>query len=237
MFASFVSLVFPSFVFASPLDAHTIIQFTNEQRELHGLPALFENQLLALAAKNHAQDMAKQQYFAHTNTQDKRFSSWIRDTGYSYTHVGENLAMDFVTSEGVLDGWMESESHRANLLHESYTEIGIAVQESIINNRQTVVVVQIFGTPVRSIAPRVLGASTAAITQAAKSEISTKSVLKALPHNTPKLQTLTMLTYLQHIMLNPHEKPPQTHPTMPIATVQGQEGFDRRRKSSADNGS
>jgi hypothetical protein len=71
----------------------------------------------------------------------------VRDTGYKYSFVGENLAIDFDENEDVIDAWMASVSHRKNILNARYEEIGIAAVEGIFMGEKTIVVAQIFAEP------------------------------------------------------------------------------------------
>ncbi|PIS33034.1 MAG: hypothetical protein COT39_00995 [Parcubacteria group bacterium CG08_land_8_20_14_0_20_48_21] len=222
---------------ATSITAQTLLELTNSQRVLAGIAPLVENTILAQAAQQHAADMAQQHYFAHTNPQAKRFSSWIRNAGYPYSRVGENLAMDFLTGEGVVGGWMGSQAHRTNLLDVRYTDMGIAVTQAIVADHTTTLVVQVFGAPLEAS----LSESYITTTESTPQQMSTVPLTNAATPSTnheplfPKLHVVTMLAYLQHTMVNPHDQPHTFPPTTPTATIQNQEGFDRRRKSSVDN--
>lgn len=142
-----VLFLFPNIAYPSSVDAETLIELTNGERLKQGLPALLYNETLALAAKNKADDLLNGGYFSH-NTADKDFSDWVHGAGYNYSYTGENLAMDFVTNQGVFDGWMNSGKHKENILNDKYKEIGIAAVLGEFNNRKTVMVVQLFGSPI-----------------------------------------------------------------------------------------
>lgn len=120
-----------------------IFKLINKEREKENISPLTLNNKLIQAAKNKAKDLKDNKYFDHNSPDGKQFSSWIKDTDYKYSFIGENLATNFQTEEGVINAWMKSESHRENILEENFTETGIAVE----NDNGKIIVVQIFGRP------------------------------------------------------------------------------------------
>lgn len=143
----------PNLAYSSSIAPEEIIALTNQEREAVGLKALTANQLLTQAAIAKGKAILESQAFKH-NIDDKKFSSWIRDTGYNYSYVGENLAIDFVTSQGVVEAWKNSPLHKKNLLNPYYQEIGISAIQGKFQGQDTTIVVQIFGAPpVGSIQP------------------------------------------------------------------------------------
>jgi len=128
------------------IDTDTLIRLTNEERKRNGLNPLLYNETLAKAAEIKALDLLEDDYFGHNTPEGKDFVDWIKEAGYGYAYAGENLAMDFATSEGVMNGWMDSEKHCDNILGSNYEEIGIAVVAGEFNDKKTTMVVQIFGT-------------------------------------------------------------------------------------------
>ncbi len=138
----------PNTAYLSGITPEKIIELTNKERQKRNLPPLTVNQLLTKAAYQKANDIFKSQTFQH-NINGRKFSSWIKNTGYEYIYVGENLAIDFITSEGVIDAWLKSPSHRKNILNTEFKEIGVAVVNGKFNNHQTILVVQIFGSPLK----------------------------------------------------------------------------------------
>lgn len=136
----------PNIAFLSTISDENIIVLTNKEREKAGLSALSANQLLTKAAIQKSRDIINSQAFQH-NINGRKFSSWVRDAGYEYSYTGENLAIDFYSAEGVLKAWLNSPSHKKNLLNENFTEIGVAVVEAEFENQKTLLVVQVFGAP------------------------------------------------------------------------------------------
>jgi hypothetical protein len=142
----------PKTAFMATITPDKIISLTNGQRNQAGLNTLQINDQLTQAAKAKAQAVLDSQIFDHT-INGKRFSTWIKATGYQYNIVGENLAIDFVTSEGLMRAWMASPEHRENILGDEYTEIGVGIAEGKFAGQNTIIVAQIFGDPVIKAAP------------------------------------------------------------------------------------
>jgi len=156
----------PKTAWLADVTPEKLIELTNQERLAAGLNTLTANQLLTKAAWEKAQEILRTQIFKH-NINGRKFSDWIQTAGYNYSYVGENLAIDFVTSEGVIDAWNSSLLHRQNLLNSYYKEIGIAAIAGNFDGQETTVVVQIFGAPPPAVVqPRVFSQptfSTAAI--------------------------------------------------------------------------
>ncbi|MFA6306873.1 MAG: CAP domain-containing protein [Patescibacteria group bacterium] len=136
----------PNSAYLSAITPEEIIALTNQERVEAGLNALTANQLLTQAAIAKGQAILESQTFKH-NIADRKFSSWIRETGYNYSYVGENLAIDFVTSAGVVEAWKNSPLHKKNILSPYYKEIGISAIQGKFQGQDTTIVVQIFGAP------------------------------------------------------------------------------------------
>lgn len=141
----------PNLAYLSSITPEKIIELTNLEREKNNAKPLRANRLLNEAAFEKASAILETQTFQHT-IKDKKFSSWIKETGYDYSYVGENLAIDFATAEGVVTAWINSEAHKSNLLNPRFTEIGIATIEGKFEGEDTIVVAQIFGEPIKGIA-------------------------------------------------------------------------------------
>jgi len=124
-----------------------IIAQTNDQRGKNGLLALRGNGQLANAAQLKGQDMLAKQYWAHTAPDGKEPWYFINQSGYRYARAGENLARDFRDSLSVVNAWMNSPGHRANVLNSNYQDIGVAVVSGPFNGYEAVIVVQMFGQP------------------------------------------------------------------------------------------
>lgn len=124
-----------------------IVELTNEEREDDALITLKRNSILDKAAEMKAKDMAEKGYFAHYAPDGTSPWYWFEEAGYSYSKAGENLAVHFNDSGKVVDAWMKSPSHRANIMNGAYTEIGVGTARGEYKGSPTVFVVQLFGTP------------------------------------------------------------------------------------------
>lgn len=102
-----------------------VVNLVNSERAAQGLTALQKDSRLAALAQQKAEDMAKKQYFSHTSPTYGSAFDMLKAAGYSYKTAGENIAMGQKSAASVMDGWMHSSGHRANILHTSYEKIGV----------------------------------------------------------------------------------------------------------------
>lgn len=134
----------------SALNSTNIVAMTNATRRAANLNELGISQQLEEAAQEKANDILKNQYFAHVNPEGKTPWNFMEEKKYNYVFAGENLAMNFNSAEEVTEGWLTSPGHRANILNDKYTEIGIGTAWGNFQGNQTLVVVQMFGRPIKS---------------------------------------------------------------------------------------
>ncbi len=165
--------------YASQISPTTVIELTNQKRIAGGQLPLKENKALDEAAAAKAADMIGRSYWAHNAPDGTEPWNFILNSGYSYLHAGENLARDFSNPQDVVEAWMNSPSHKANLLSSKYQDIGIAVIDGKINGVETTLVVQMFGT-LQSAAPRVASEKTTLVKQVLAQE--------SVPVQLPKFQ-------------------------------------------------
>ena len=125
----------------------TLVDLANADRIDDGLGGLLVNQKLATAAQAKANDMAEKGYFAHRTPDGHDSWHWFEQMGYDYAYAGENLAVNFSESSDVQEAWMASPTHRANIVNEHYTEVGIAVAYGEYKGRPAIFAVQMFGKP------------------------------------------------------------------------------------------
>jgi len=137
--------------YASTITPANIISLTNQERKASGLGSLSNNPQLANAALAKANDMIEKQYWDHFGPNGETPWQFIRSAGYTYVYAGENLAKGFRTSEGVVEAWMASPTHKANIMSANYRDIGIAVVEGELLGKQTLLVVQMFGNLTTSV--------------------------------------------------------------------------------------
>ncbi|MEK9182525.1 MAG: CAP domain-containing protein, partial [Patescibacteria group bacterium] len=137
-----------------------LADLTNEDRAEEGVPGLLWSDTLENAAKLKAEDMIQNGYFAHTSPSGITPWHWLTRANYSFVYAGENLAIDFRESSRVEKAWLDSPTHRANVLNPRFTEMGIMALDGIFEGRNTTFVVEFFGKPTVSIKPAETSAST-----------------------------------------------------------------------------
>ena len=138
---------FPENIFFAEITKTNLINFTNNERNELGIQPLKENSQLEMAAFLKAEDMMEKDYFSHKSPEGITPWHWFKKANYNYQLAGENLAIGFLDSEEVYQAWLNSPSHRANLLNPNYNEIGIAILKGEFEGKKTTVVVQHFGVP------------------------------------------------------------------------------------------
>lgn len=147
-FLNFFTLVSPSILgFASNISPDKIVELTNQKRAEQGLSPLNVNGLLNEVAQRKAGDMFAFNYWAHISPSGRDPWFFFKEAGYRYVYAGENLARDFMDSGAVVEAWMNSPTHKDNLINSQYKEIGVAVVNGTLNGVETTLVVQVFGTP------------------------------------------------------------------------------------------
>ncbi len=126
-----------------------VVSLTNDERSDLDEAPLRRSATLDAAAKMKAEHMAKNEYFSHYAPDGTSPWYWFDKAGYVYAHAGENLAIHFSDSSEVVDAWMKSPTHRANIVGPQYTEIGVGTAKGEYEGYETVYVVQLFGTPAK----------------------------------------------------------------------------------------
>ena len=124
-----------------------IIRLSNQARDQLNHKPLATNTKLMNAAQLKAEDMAKQQYFAHTAPDGTVAWDYFKKVDYSYEVAGENLAITNETADAVINGWLNSPTHRENLLSNQYTDFGIGMSTfgDYQGHNNTVVIVALYG--------------------------------------------------------------------------------------------
>jgi hypothetical protein len=102
-----------------------VVKLTNEFRAQNGLGPLSIDVDLAETAQGHSEDMAYQDFFSHTGLDGSKPWDRAKDAGYESITVGENIAAGYATPQSVVQGWINSDGHRANMLNTRYNEIGV----------------------------------------------------------------------------------------------------------------
>ncbi|MEU3209270.1 CAP domain-containing protein, partial [Streptomyces cyaneofuscatus] len=107
-----------------------VLQIVNTERAKEGCGPVTSNDLLATAAQRHSADMAAQDYFSHTSLDGRDPGDRITAAGYRWSTYGENIAKGQRTPADVMQAWMNSPGHRANILNCSFKEMGIGKVDS-----------------------------------------------------------------------------------------------------------
>lgn len=111
--------------------AQRVVELTNRERSLRGLPPLAGRFGLQFVAEARATDMIRRGYFAHTDPDGRDPFYHLRANGVRYWTAGENIAQGQQTPEAVVAAWMKSPGHRANILNPRFGHLGVgAVQDS-----------------------------------------------------------------------------------------------------------
>lgn len=174
-----------------------VVDLTNQERLDNKIQPLQRSAVLDAAAKLKADDMAKNQYFAHFSPTGVTPWHWFDKAGYVYAHAGENLAIHFTDSDEVVEAWMNSPTHRQNIVDNKYTEIGVATVKGKFEGYDTVYVVQLFGTPAVPPVAKTIASTPEVVKKAgeAEKELVTEQVIETesassetvAPTTTPKV--------------------------------------------------
>ena len=142
----------PTVTSGTDLNISHIIYYTNLERNNNGgLPDLKENSVLKSVAIARTKDMFENGYFAHNSPTGDNASKESGKYGYEYITIGENIALgNFDGSRGLVTDWMNSPGHRANILNNKYTEIGVDAEKGMFNGQSVWISTQIFGKPIGS---------------------------------------------------------------------------------------
>lgn len=172
--------------YSSEITIQKVLDQTNIERQKQNLPLLHYNKILSESAKSKAEDMFTNNYWAHNSPQGITPWDFFKTAGYRYSIAGENLAKDFYDTESLMKAWMNSPTHRDNILNTKYQEIGIAVVDGILNGVKTTLVVEHFGSPLSgeiandTVSNTTLGETTATVKSATISPILISKIIGGL---------------------------------------------------------
>jgi hypothetical protein len=135
--------------YATEMSRSGLLSGTNSERAQSGSGALTINSKLNAAAQAKAQDMVDRDYWSHTTPDGEQPWVFIDAQGYSYQKAGENLAYGFSNSGETITGWMNSPSHKANLLDGEFTEVGFGFSNSpnFVGTGEETIVVAMYANP------------------------------------------------------------------------------------------
>ncbi len=138
---------------SSNVSIDQLLVLTNQKRQENGLGPLSLDERLSQAAIGKGNDMLSKGYWAHISPDGTTPWVFIKGAGYNYTYAGENLARGYTNSSDVINAWMASDSHKANMLSGNYSNVGFAVVTGSLNGEETVLVVEMFGTTALAASP------------------------------------------------------------------------------------
>jgi len=166
--------------YATDISTTKLFDLTNREREEAGLSQLTYSAKLAQAAQSKAAHMFANQYWSHYGPLGETPWQFIMNSGYQYEFAGENLAKNFLSSDGVVNAWMDSPTHRENILRKEYADVGFAIVNGVLNGEETTLVVQMFGTPLYGLAPEQAEnpASAEKVAQVAEDPLAIESITK-----------------------------------------------------------
>jgi hypothetical protein len=168
--------------YASQIPTETIINLTNTERKTANLNELKLNAKLSEAAYAKALDMFAKDYWAHNSPDGTEPWYFIQKSGYNYLNAGENLARDFNSAESIVNAWMNSPTHKANIMSGKYEDIGVAVVDGRLKGIETTLVVQMFGTP-QSLVPKVSSSQTSRLIKPVEAEELIATTVTITPIN------------------------------------------------------
>ncbi|MDD4937442.1 MAG: CAP domain-containing protein [Candidatus Shapirobacteria bacterium] len=208
----FVTFLKPGILgYSSEITIQKVLDQTNIERQKNGLNPLKYNSILSESATKKAQDMFTNNYWAHNSPLGKVPWDFFKEVGYKYSIAGENLARDFYDTDSLMKAWMNSPTHRANIINDRYQEIGIGVVNGILGGVKTTLVVQHFATPVDTVVSKT-NTTKSVITPTQNNEfVNTKSIIEEvestiIPESVLLPQTPEVLSqqnkYISPLLLN-----------------------------------
>ena len=126
-------------------DERAVLDLTNAERKAAGLPALRPHPTLTRLARSHSAAMARLNELGH-DVGGTTFDDRVKASGYKVRAAGENVGKGYATPKAAVGGWMNSDPHKANVLGEGFTEIGVGIAESEDGTRYWT---QVFAAPLR----------------------------------------------------------------------------------------
>lgn len=181
--------------YATEISRTGLLEATNTQRNQVTAPTLELNSKLNQAAQAKAEDMVARNYWSHTSPDNQLPWAFIEKAKYSYQKAGENLAYGFATNSETVNGWMNSASHRKNILDTAYSQVGFGIAQSpdFIGNGPETVIVALYARP--SSAPRLAVADTKLVPDAEQPVTSTSQlIVEPSVKAVSKIQSMTSTT-------------------------------------------
>jgi uncharacterized protein YkwD len=133
--------------FANSYTREQIVTAVNKERLKLGLPPLLQDTKLNKSAQAKSDDMVNSNpsYFSHISPSNKKWSDFILEYGYDYSVAGENLANGYDLVSKMVIAWMNSPSHKENILNKDIVDTGIGISYGKLNQKPSIFVTQHFG--------------------------------------------------------------------------------------------
>lgn len=122
-------------VHAEDITPESILRTMNAYRKIQGRGPYILDARMTAAAADRMRHMEELGYWAHRAPDGTVPFVWLEKRGFAFSMAGENLAEGFETVEVLVDSWMHSEGHRANILSPAYTSIGVAIIDGRVRER------------------------------------------------------------------------------------------------------
>ncbi|HYO77740.1 MAG TPA: CAP domain-containing protein [Thermoanaerobaculia bacterium] len=119
--------------FSAEISVENVIRVMNAYRAEAALPPLVSERRLHLAAEDRMRHMEEESYWAHQAPDGTSPFVWVKAREYNYQRVGENLATGFETAKVLVEAWMESPGHRANIMSPHFEDCGIAIIDGAVD--------------------------------------------------------------------------------------------------------
>lgn len=145
------ALLLPAQAFVIPevlvAQGKKVIELTNDVRTREGVAPVVYNEKLEKSALSKSHDMVERNYFEHVSPEGKRLRDFLKDANYPYSVAGENLAVGFTTPEKMVNAWVESPTHFANLIDTDFKEIGVGTAVGMYGGYPALYATEHFGNP------------------------------------------------------------------------------------------
>lgn len=129
----------------APAEYYTLETALNTARRDNNVTPLYYNTKLERSACYKADEILTNNNWAHDNADGTKTWVWFAKAGYEYEHSGENLAMGSYSVDGMVQAWLDSPAHRANILDTDFTEHGLCQKQGKLDGKATTVTVHHLG--------------------------------------------------------------------------------------------
>lgn len=141
---------------AASIDSASLMEKINQERVNRNIPALLTSPRLSVASAAKTDDMFTRGYFDHVDPDGHYVWPTIEAAGYKpYRLLGENLAIDFSTEDGIIRAWIDSPTHRDNMLRAEFADQGLNARYGDFQSRYTSLVTSLFGSLAIEVKPKI----------------------------------------------------------------------------------